>query len=162
MAPEYKRLDYLRQKELRRGDRREALRILKEMQKVKARMPRDPNFRRLYYVRYADDWIIAIRGSRTETQDILDRIKEFLKVHLKLNLSEEKTLITRPQKEKALFLGTHISISDHTYFHRGAHGQRKKAVSQIIMTAPMDRIYKKLESAGFWSDSEKRSRPRLL
>lgn len=68
---------------------------------------------------------------------------------MKLNLSQEKTLITRPTQDKALFLGTEISISNHSYFNRGARGQRIKSVSQLIMTAPLDRIYKKLESAGF-------------
>jgi hypothetical protein len=79
----------------------------------------------------------------------LRTIKEYLKEHLKLDLSEEKTLVTRPQQDKALFLGTHISISNHVYFNKGTHGQRKKSISQLVMTAPLDRIYKKLESAGF-------------
>jgi group II intron reverse transcriptase/maturase len=55
VSPEYKRLDYLRQKALKNMNNLEASRILKEMQKIKARSPRDPNFRRLYYVRYAND-----------------------------------------------------------------------------------------------------------
>lgn len=53
--PEYKHLDYLRQKALKSSKTAEANAILKEMQKIKARLPKDPNFRRLYYVRYADD-----------------------------------------------------------------------------------------------------------
>lgn len=53
--PEYKHLDYLRQKALKSKDQLSANGYLKEMQKTKARLPNDPNFRRLYYVRYADD-----------------------------------------------------------------------------------------------------------
>lgn len=53
--PEYKHLDYLRQKALKKQDHLNANKYLKEMQKIKARMPKDANFRRLYYVRYADD-----------------------------------------------------------------------------------------------------------
>lgn len=162
VTPEYKNLDYLRQKALKSMDNLEALRLLKEMQKIKARSPSDPNFRRLYYVRYADDWIMAIRGSRTETFAILTLIRDYLKTRLKLDLSEEKSLVTRPTEDKALFLGTHISISSHTYFSRGVHGQRRRSVSQLILTAPLDRIYKKLESAGFWSTIERRSLPKML
>lgn len=53
--PEYKHLDYLRQKALKNKDHLQANKILKEMQKIRARLANDPNFRRLYYVRYADD-----------------------------------------------------------------------------------------------------------
>jgi len=81
---------------------------------------------------------------------------------LKLDLSTEKTLVTNPKSETALFLGTQIGISNHTYFHRGPHGQKLRAVSQLIMTAPLDRIYKKLEAAGFMSTTTKRSTPRTL
>lgn len=147
--PEYKHLDYLRQKAMKNGDPIKANQALKEMQKIKARLPNDPEFRRMYYVRYADDWIIAIRGTRTETMDVLDSIKEYLKDTLKLELSLDKTLITDPKSNSALFLGTQIKISNHTYFHRGRNGQKIRSVSQLVMTAPLDRIYRKLDSAGF-------------
>lgn len=66
-----------------------------------------------------------------------------------LDLSQEKTLVTTPNKEIALFLGTQVRISNHTYFHKGKNGQRMRSVSQLILTAPLERIYKKLEAAGF-------------
>lgn len=160
--PEYKRLDYLRQKALKNTDQGEANKLLKEMQKIRARLPSDPGFRRMYYVRYADDWIIAIRGTRTETIEVLKSIRGFLKDNLNLELSQEKTLITNPRTDLAVFLGTQIRISHHTYFHKGKNGQNLRAVSQLIMTAPLDRIYKKLESAGFWSNDKRRSTPRNL
>lgn len=53
--PKYKHLYYLRQKALNSMNYLEAKKHLKEMQKIKARMPNDPKSRRLYYVRYADD-----------------------------------------------------------------------------------------------------------
>lgn len=162
VSPEYKRLEYLRQKALKNACHEEANKILKEMQKIRARLPNDPGFRRLYYVRYADDWIIAIRGTRVETVEMLKSIRNFLKDSLKLDLSHEKTLVTNPRTKSALFLGTLLKISNHTYFHRGKSGQKLRSVSQLIMTAPLDRIYKKLDSAGFWSIGEKRSTPRNL
>lgn len=55
VSPEYKNLDYLRQRALKKMDHQEGLKHLKAMHKIKARLPNDPNFRRLYYVRYADD-----------------------------------------------------------------------------------------------------------
>jgi len=53
--PIYKSLDYYRQKALKANDQLGALKYLKEMQKIRARLPKDDNFKRLYYVRYADD-----------------------------------------------------------------------------------------------------------
>lgn len=55
VSPEYKKLDYQRQKALKKQDNSTANEYLRKMQKTIARMPNDPNFRRLYYVRYADD-----------------------------------------------------------------------------------------------------------
>ena len=52
VSSEYKHLDYLRQRALKNKDQREAFLLLKAMQKRKAF---DHNYRRLYYVRYADE-----------------------------------------------------------------------------------------------------------
>jgi retron-type reverse transcriptase len=53
--PEYRKLEYKRGKALKDGDIEQASQHLKEMQNLNARLPNDPSFRRLYYVRYADD-----------------------------------------------------------------------------------------------------------
>ena len=44
--------------------------------------------------RYADDWIIAVRGTQAQAQDIKEECKRFLQEELGLELSEEKTVIT--------------------------------------------------------------------
>jgi hypothetical protein len=132
------------------------------MQSLPSRLANDPGFRRLYYVRYADDWIIAIRGPRSEVIAILERIKSLLKDELKLTLSESKTSITNPRSGKALFLGTNICISEHKYYTRRPKGVKARTASQIRMIAPMDRIYKKLTSAGFIQVGTKEGIPRFL
>jgi len=53
--PEYRKLEHLRLKSIRIENFDLALKYLKEMQKLKSRLPNDPGFRRVYYVRYADD-----------------------------------------------------------------------------------------------------------
>lgn len=52
---EYKRLDYLQRKASREGHSREALKFMKLKQLIPSRIKADPNFRRMHYVRYADD-----------------------------------------------------------------------------------------------------------
>ena len=55
----------------------------------------DTNFRRLQYVRYADDFIIGIIGEKSDAQKIKQEIGRYIADYLKLELSEEKTLVTK-------------------------------------------------------------------
>lgn len=93
---------------------------------------------------------------------MLNQIKTFLKEDLKLDLSDTKTLITNPRKDAALFLGTLITMSDHVTYNKGKHGQRIKAVSQIVLSAPLDRIKRKLSEAPFLNKTGDVSLPRFL
>ena len=120
----------------------------KLMLTVPSKDPLDPSFKKLVYVRYADDWILGVKGSKEECVEILDRIRIYLKEELKLNLSEEKTLITNANKEKALFLGTQIYRSRHQSFSRSLKFT-KRLGREIRLMAPIERITKKLKEAGF-------------
>lgn len=100
------------------------------------------------YVRYADDWIIGIRGTKVECKNILNTIKEFLLKELKLNLSETKTLITNPNNEAAIFLGTRLRKAQHTSYNR-RHGFTQRNPREIRLEIPKERIEKKLREAGF-------------
>ena len=71
----------------------------------------DPNYRRLRYARYADDFLLGFAGTKCEAETIRDRLKIFLSQELRLELSEAKTLITHANTEKARFLGYDISVS---------------------------------------------------
>ena len=70
--------------------------------------PNDPNYRRLRYVRYADDFLLGFAGPRTEAEEIKEKIATFLETQLKLTLSAEKTLITHAMTGRARFLGYEI------------------------------------------------------
>ena len=63
---------------------------------------------KLYYVRYADDWLLGIWGSKNDAIIIREKIEVFLKERLDLELSIEKTKITNASKEKVQFLGYDI------------------------------------------------------
>jgi len=77
-----------------------------------ARDPNDPDFRRLWYIRYADDWLLGFSGPREEVEQIKVRLAEFLRDELKLELSKEKTLITNARAGAARFLGYEIGNQD--------------------------------------------------
>jgi group II intron reverse transcriptase/maturase len=68
----------------------------------------DPNFRRLRYVRYADDFLLGLTGTKEEAETIKANITTFLRDELKLEVSQEKTLISHAVNEPARFLGYEI------------------------------------------------------
>jgi len=94
------------------GEHEEARKLRQQAQQMPARDPDDPDFRRLWYVRYADDWLLGFSGPREEAEQIKVRLSEFLGDELKLRLSQEKTLITNARTEAARFLGYEIVNQD--------------------------------------------------
>ena len=80
----------------------------KELGKVKSKDPFDPNFRRLYYIRYVNDFIVGVVGSRKDTVEIRNKIDSFLNNELKLTLSHTKTSIIHFSKDFTFFLDTFI------------------------------------------------------
>jgi hypothetical protein len=69
----------------------------------------DPNYRRLRYTRYADDFLLGYVGTRAEAKEIKNDIAFFLQ-ELGLTLSLEKTTITHATQESARFLGYDVSM----------------------------------------------------
>jgi len=67
----------------------------------------DPNYRRLLYIRYADDFLIGVIGSKAEAEDIKGKVGNYLET-LKLSMPQEKTKITHAATGKARFLGYDI------------------------------------------------------
>jgi group II intron reverse transcriptase/maturase len=102
-------------------DLERARQLNQQAQKMPSRDPNDPNFRRLRYVRYADDWLIGFTGTKAEAKDIKQQIAIFLQTHLRLELNQEKTLITHAREDVAHFLGYEVQTldADDKHDHRG-------------------------------------------
>lgn len=107
-----------------RGKLEEAKELTKELQRMPSSDPNDPNYRRLHYVRYADDFLLGFIGSKTEAEEIKRLLREFLHERLDMELSEEKTVITHASTEAAHFLGYEI-VTQYADDKHDAHGQRK-------------------------------------
>src|SRR5213594_619710 len=99
------RAAYLR----RCGRGEEALALRQQAQHLRSKATDDPEFRRLRYVRYADDFLLGFIGPRHEAEVIKAELGVFLRDHLKLELSERKTLLTHASSDAAKFLGYEIS-----------------------------------------------------
>ena len=110
------------------------------------------NFKNFIYVRYADVWIMGIRGSVEDCKTIIVQLRVFLKVNLKLTLSENKTLITNARQGGANFLGTSINRERHhtLKYYLGCDAPRINR--EIRLDVPLDRIQKKLNQLGFMKD----------
>lgn len=121
----------------------------KMMLTIPSRDPMDPNFKRLVYVRYADDWIIGVRGSLEDTRMILNKVEKFFKFELFINLSLDKTLITDAKTSRTIFLGTSIGRAQHRSYSASGLGNRKRNALEIRLEAPLDRINRKLTETGF-------------
>ena len=70
----------------------------------------DPGYRRLRYIRYADDFLLGIAGPKDEADEIKARIGRFLRDNLKLELSDAKTLVTHGRTKAARFLGYEVVV----------------------------------------------------
>lgn len=108
--PKYRHYEYLVSKARREDEMETAARLQKEQRQIPSMDTCDPHFRRLRYVRYADDFMLGFIGPKHEAEAIKQDIGEFLKRELHLEMSSEKTLITHARTEHALFLGYAISI----------------------------------------------------
>ena len=107
--PLIRNFEYRIRKAKERQDFNDVHQLIKERRQYPSMDIQDPDYRRLKYVRYADDFILGFAGTHAEALEIKNAIGQFLKHHLNLTLSKEKTLITQARKGKALFLGYHIS-----------------------------------------------------
>ena len=87
------------------GHHKLAVQLRKQMQQLPSRDPYDPGFRRLRYVRYADDFVLGFIGPKADAEQIKESLETFLRDTLKLELSKEKTLITHATSQAAKFLG---------------------------------------------------------
>jgi len=129
----------------------------KQMRSLPSLDTRDPNFVRIRYVRYADDWLIGVIGSYELAEEIKDRVGKFLKDRLALTLSQEKTKITNARMAEAEFLGYRIrrgrgrDTQKVTVSTNGSGRQfkRRSTGMEVVLRAPMDRLIKRLSQKGF-------------
>jgi group II intron reverse transcriptase/maturase len=81
----------------------------------------EPDFRRIQYNRYADDFLIGVIGSREDAQQVKADVKRFLQEKLNLVMSEEKTKITH-SSELVRYLGYDLTVSRDKSFKRNENG----------------------------------------
>lgn len=96
----------------KQGRMEEAKEVREQAVKLPSKDVNDPNYRRLKYVRYADDFLLGFNGPKEEAEEIKQQLETYLRDELKLELSQAKTLITYARNEAARFLGYEVRTAD--------------------------------------------------
>jgi len=119
----------------KKGDREKA----RNLKRRQARLPigncDDPGYRRLRYVRYADDTLFGFAGPKAEAEEIKQRLTQFMRDELHLELSGKKTLITHARTSAAKFLGYQITTQHNTSGRKSVNGVIGLRVPRTVITA---------------------------
>jgi group II intron reverse transcriptase/maturase len=115
-----------------------------------SRDPCDEKFRRLYYVRYADDFLVGFCGTKAEAEKIKEELVNFLQSELKLAINIEKSRIYHSTDKNILFLGCYIRyqpnkiIADpYKSIEYGIIQLKSQAINNASLKAPIDRLLEK-------------------
>jgi group II intron reverse transcriptase/maturase len=141
--PEYRRIEAALQRARRRDDRAESRELRRRLRTTPSQVMTDPGFRRLRYVRYADDTLLGFIGSKAEAEEIKRRLAQFLHDYLKLELSREKTLITHARTGAARFLGYEITVckdDGRAEPRTGSRRGRRSLNGRVNLRVPLDVI----------------------
>lgn len=158
LNPEYKkafkRTSYFRCKgkeiwndisEEQRKARTSRLRELEQIErKMTASLTHDSQYKRIQYVRYADDFIIGVIGSKDDAEQIKKDVKEFLMSKLKLEMSDTKTKVTHTSN-RARFLGYDITVSRSQSITETSNGHKQRCQSYVVkLLVPREKWVNKL------------------
>lgn len=155
--PAYKQVSDRIVRARRRYDLGEVRMLRQRLRTLSRGDTRDPGFRRLRYIRYADDHLLGFIGPKAEAETIKARLAQFLHDDLKLELSPDKTLITHGRTQAAAFLGYQISVGQAD--HKTTNG-RRSVNGKIGLRVPRDVI--KAKSLPFLKHGKPERRPDLM
>jgi group II intron reverse transcriptase/maturase len=137
--PAYLKIRRQLQRARRCGDRAAARDLARQMRAIPSGDPVDPGYRRLFYCRYADDHLLGFTGPKAEAEQIKATLAAFLRETLKLDLNQDKTLITHARTSAARFLGYQVTIqhcdTKLTGGHRSANGRIALRIPPEVITA---------------------------
>jgi group II intron reverse transcriptase/maturase len=133
----------------KRGNMEEARRASKEQRKLPSGDTRDEGYRRLRYVRYADDFLLGFAGPKKEAEEIKEAIRIFLKDRLHLELSQEKTLVTNARTQRARFLNYEVFIGQLDFLRTKSRSRlsnnRRSTNALPLLSVPRDVIESKCQ-----------------
>lgn len=126
--------------------------IQKKMRVINSRLHVDSKYRRLRYVRYADDFIIGVIGTRKEAESVMLQVKEYINNVLLLEVSEEKTCIA-DANDGVRFLGYDIKTYTSTKTTKIAWGKgtcnRRTISEKMQLHIPSEKMFQYASKNGY-------------
>lgn len=161
LTTEYRRLksriDRLEKKaKTATGDAKDAIiRDIGVLKSQRLKVPcRPDDDRNIAYIRYADDFLIAVKGSREDCDAIKAELTEYLQSSLKLTLSEEKTLVTHSSK-RVRFLGYDVSVRRSQEVRTDSMGRKSRTLNGTVeLTVPLEKIERFMFDKGIIRQTE--------
>lgn len=147
--------------------RQEVKELLARAREIPTQDPTDPNFKRLRYARYADDFVIGLIGSKEEADHVLTQVKRFLRQELRLEVNEANTTIGR-MKDGIEFLGYGIDVYQKDKVRKGIrHGRMTtfRTTSEVVrLRVPAHKLERFCHDKGYgsWSDNKGSTRTNLM
>ena len=142
------------QRQIKKAEGEERQQLIDKYKEIRKQMLTTPakshTDKKIKYVRYADDFLIAVNGSREDCVEIKRKLAEFIGGTLKMELSEEKTLITH-SSEYARFLGYDVRVRRDAKVKRVGKLKHSKRTlnNKAELTVPLnDKIHKFIFSKG--------------
>ena len=134
--PAYRQVDALLRRARRRGDRAEARRLARQMRTLPSTDPMDPGYRRLRYVRYADDHLLGFTGPKAEAEQIKARLAQFLRetLGLELNAGQDPDHATPAPSGR----GSSAMTSPSSTPARRSPGTGDRSTGEIALRVPPD------------------------
>ncbi len=119
-------------------------RVLQErMREIPSTDQYDPNYRRLRYCRYADDFVLGVLGPKSEAEAIMEQGKAFLHERLQLKRSEATSGL-KHNSEVSRFLGYDISVINSEKIlksiYHGQHTRRRAGKGHISLYVPDEKL----------------------
>lgn len=184
---DYKKLSYKitrRREKLRSFDEQPAFEFLrdeidseiKDLSRERMEHPShnryDPNFRRMRYIRYADDFLVGAIGSKEDAQKLKAEITAYLGGGLKLEVAEEKSGV-RHTHDGFSFLGYHISSRNFVRETRSDSGRKnhlghaiyrtsRTGVGMMHLSVPKEKVWDFVKRKGYMQKGRVASRNHLL
>lgn len=154
-TPEYTKLVGLRQRlhnKIKNSNGIEREKLIEEYKSATAQMLKLPakqcDDKKIKYVRYADDFLIAVNGNRQDCEKIKQELTEFISTTLKMELSQEKTLITH-SNTPARFLGYDVRVRRDQQIKTKGKFKTRSMNNKVELSIPFkDKIEKFLFSNG--------------
>lgn len=125
------------------------------MREVSAVDRHDPNFKRMLYIRYADDFVILITGTHEDAVRIRRHVKDYLSKHTGLVLNEEKTVITSTRRPFEFLGATCKRVANSNKLTKMKGAISKRTTPRMRLDIPQKALMDKFIKNHFCSKADK-------